>query len=72
MIYEGLGLLARGQYHLPSGFINYDIAQKEVLFFCNHGLHKYFLLLKGAWLQYGTQVVTEISGHRDKLSSEII
>ena len=38
--FEALGqvilLLGIGQYHLPSGFINHDIAQKEVrVLFCN-------------------------------------
>ena len=39
VIYEALGqvilplsLPALGQYHLPSGFINHDIAQKEVFY----------------------------------------
>ena len=30
-----LGLSALGQYHLPSGFINHDIAQKEVFYSVN-------------------------------------
>ena len=34
-----LGLLALGQYHLPSGFINHDIAQKEVFYSVNITCH---------------------------------
>ena len=30
-----LGLSALGQYHLPSGFINHNIAQKEVFYSVN-------------------------------------